>query len=213
MALSKRNTFLLFLFIILQYYSFAQQKLVQSGVATYYSDYFQGRKTASGETYDKALYTAAHPSLPFQTFVKITNLVNNKFVIVKINDRCPFYYSRVIDLSKAAAAKIEMVAAGRVKIKLEEITPSDLNIISQKPDVPDTTFKWTFPDSLSMKDVKTSGSIDKNKNGKIHFVNNQYSLLPPNRFMIKPEEVGFLISGNGRFKQITQITSCQMLCF
>ncbi|MFA4853076.1 MAG: septal ring lytic transglycosylase RlpA family protein, partial [Bacteroidales bacterium] len=112
MALNKRNIFLLVILFLLINLSFAQEKYVQSGVASYYSDVFQGRTTACGEKYNNTLYTAAHATLPFHTLVKITNLKNNKTVIVKINDRCPKYPNRIIDLSKVAAKKLDILAAG-----------------------------------------------------------------------------------------------------
>jgi len=192
MTLNKRNIFLLVLFTSMQWCGYAQKKFIQTGQATYYSDYFQGRRTASGERYDRALYTAAHPTLPFQTLVKITNLNNNKYVIVKINDRCPKHYSRVIDLSKAAAAKLDMITAGRVNITLEEITPADLNIISQKFENTDSIFKWKFPDSLSIKNLNNIKILYKSDlNERLYIINN-FSITLQNRFMIKPKEIGNL---------------------
>lgn len=70
--------------------------------ASYYHDKFNGRKTASGEKFDNNLYTASHKTLKFGTKIKVTNTVNNKFVIVTINDRGPFVKDREIDLSKKA---------------------------------------------------------------------------------------------------------------
>ena len=93
----------------------------------YYSDSFQGRKTASGEPYDKAALTAAHRSLPFNTVVRVTNLTNRRTVQVRINDRGPFNSKRrIIDLSRAAAERIGMIADGIVPVRLEIVSlPSD----------------------------------------------------------------------------------------
>jgi rare lipoprotein A len=90
------------------------------GLASYYAEPFQGRKTANGETFDsyKEL-TAAHKTLPFNTVVKVTNESNGKDVSVRINDRGPFVDGRVIDLSYKAAQEIDMVRAGVVPVKLE----------------------------------------------------------------------------------------------
>jgi rare lipoprotein A (peptidoglycan hydrolase) len=189
MTLNKRIVFLSLLFSFSQCYGFAQKKFTQSGVATYYADYFQGRRTSSGELYNKAFYTAAHPTLPFQTLVKITNLKNNLYVIVKINDRCPKYYNRIIDLSRAAASKIDMILAGRVNVSLEEITPADLNIINREPEKPDTNFKLIIPDSLSQKYLNSGQLCLKNDIEKKLLINH-YSFLLPEAFMLKPEEVG-----------------------
>lgn len=80
---------------------------------------FDGGKTASGETFHQNKLTAAHKKLPFGTIVKVTNLSNNKSVTVRINDRGPFVSGRIIDLSKAAAQQIDLVAAGVTKVKIE----------------------------------------------------------------------------------------------
>jgi len=98
----------------------AGQGKVLHGKATYYSDALDGRKTASGETYDKDKLTAAHRTLPFGTKVKVTNVANGKSVVVTINDRGPFgKKERIIDLSRAAAEKIGMIQAGVVEVTVE----------------------------------------------------------------------------------------------
>jgi peptidoglycan lytic transglycosylase len=89
------------------------------GAASYYAESFEGRTTASGEIFDGAKFTGAHQSLPFGTRVRVTNLNNNKSVIVRINDRGPFVPGRVIDLSPAAAKFIDMIALGTVPVRLD----------------------------------------------------------------------------------------------
>lgn len=91
------------------------------GYASYYGDEFDGRKTANGDIFSQSKYTAAHKSLPFGTKVKVTNLNNGLSVIVVINDRGPFVRGRVIDLSKAAALKIDMLTSGVVPVEIEII--------------------------------------------------------------------------------------------
>jgi rare lipoprotein A len=91
----------------------------QTGIASYYGGKFIGRLTANGEIYDANKLTAAHKTLPFGTMVKVTNLKNNKSVIVRINDRGPFVSGRIIDLSEAAAKKIEMLQVGIQKVEIE----------------------------------------------------------------------------------------------
>lgn len=90
----------------------------ETGYASYYGDEFNGRKTANGEIFRQSNLTAAHKKLAFGTKVKVTNLSNNKSVTVRINDRGPFVAGRIIDLSKSAAKKIDMVGAGVVKVKI-----------------------------------------------------------------------------------------------
>jgi rare lipoprotein A len=101
--------------------AWAQESFTQKGTASYYGSKFQGKKTACGEIFDMNEYTAAHPKLPFQTLVKVTNLTNNRSVVVRINDRGPFTKKRIIDLSKAAAAKIGLVRTGTAKVKIEVV--------------------------------------------------------------------------------------------
>lgn len=92
----------------------------QVGTASFYSDKFHGRKTASGERFDQNDLTCAHGSLPFGCRIRVTNLRNNKAVEVKVNDRGGFHkHGRVIDLSKAAAKEIGMVGTGTAKVKVE----------------------------------------------------------------------------------------------
>lgn len=86
------------------------------GVASYYADRFHGRRTASGERYDRNAFTAAHRRLPFGTHVQVINLDNGNTVDVRINDRGPFVKGRVIDLSHAAAKKLGMLRKGVVKV-------------------------------------------------------------------------------------------------
>jgi rare lipoprotein A len=94
----------------------------ESGQASWYGGKFHGRTTASGETFDTNALTAAHKTLPFGTVVEVTNLDNGKAVTVRINDRGPFVEGRIIDLSRAAAEKLDMVGTGvaRVEIHLVE---------------------------------------------------------------------------------------------
>ena len=91
----------------------------ETGTASYYSDEFNGRKTANGEIYDMNGLTAAHPSYPFNTIVRVTNLLNGKNVEVRINDRMPQFKNRIIDLSLAAAKKIDMIKDGIQEVKVE----------------------------------------------------------------------------------------------
>ena len=92
------------------------------GLASYYADRFQGRRTASGERYDRRAYTAAHRQLRFGTQVQVTRLDNGRSVTVRINDRGPFVKGRVIDLSYAAAEALGMLRSGVVEVR---VTPVD----------------------------------------------------------------------------------------
>lgn len=87
--------------------------------ASYYADKFHGRKTANGEIFNMYDFTAAHKTLPFNSILKITNIANGKSVTVRVNDRGPFVAGREIDLSKAAAEKLDMLGAGTAQVSIE----------------------------------------------------------------------------------------------
>ena len=91
--------------------------LIAEGRASYYATRFHGRRTASGEHFDRKDYTAAHRSLPFGTKVRVTNLENGRHVVVKVNDRGPHTKGRIIDISQAAAREIGMGGVGNVRIE------------------------------------------------------------------------------------------------
>jgi hypothetical protein len=95
------------------------RELLGEGAASYYHDALEGRSTASGQPYRADGLTAAHRSLPFGSRVRVTNLSNGRAVVVRVNDRGPFAAGRVIDLSRAAAAHIGLLARGHGKVRLE----------------------------------------------------------------------------------------------
>src|ERR1700722_17110133 len=105
----------------------------ETGVASWYGVPYDGRRAASGEVYDMRQLTAAHRSLPFQTWVEVTNLFNGKQVDVRINDRGPFVKGRIVDLSQAAARDIDMLRAGTTRVRLKVIpTPNILPVTSPR---------------------------------------------------------------------------------
>jgi len=107
--------------MLFQFNLLAQKKHIskQKGKASFYADKFEGRKTASGEIFHQNDFTAAHRSLPFGTWVKVTNRDSKKAVIVRINDRGPFVKGRIIDLSKSAAKEIGQLRQGVFKVSLK----------------------------------------------------------------------------------------------
>jgi rare lipoprotein A len=92
---------------------------IQYGVASFYSNKFNGRKTANGEIFSQQKFTAAHNSLPLGTYVRVTNLRNGRTVVVKINDRLHHRNKRIIDLTRAAAQKLGFIKSGVTRVKLE----------------------------------------------------------------------------------------------
>lgn len=95
------------------------KKMIQYGIASFYSDKFQGRKTASGEIFSQKKLTAAHNTLPLGTYIRVTNLRNRKSVVVRVNDRLHHRNKRLVDLSRAAANKIGFIKAGTTRVRVE----------------------------------------------------------------------------------------------
>ncbi|POA17507.1 septal ring lytic transglycosylase RlpA family lipoprotein [Pseudomonas sp. FW300-N1A1] len=93
----------------------------KTGVASYYGAKHHGKRTASGEPFDQYAMTAAHRQLPFGTRVKVTNLKNDKTVVVRINDRGPHTRGRLIDLSRAAADKLGMLRSGTARVHVQAL--------------------------------------------------------------------------------------------
>jgi rare lipoprotein A len=104
-------------------------KPYQVGTASWYGDYFDGKETASGEPFNMYDLTAAHPSLPLGTMVKVTNLRNHKAVVVKINDRGPVVPGRIIDLSYSAAKTLQFKSSGLQKVRLDVVYPDTVAML------------------------------------------------------------------------------------
>jgi rare lipoprotein A len=153
-------SFILILFFALNISAFATGKgKTQTGTASWYGTKYHGRKSSNGEVYNKHKLTAAHPSLPFGTQVKVTNLANNQSVIVRITDRGPFKGRRLIDLSEAAAREIDMIRTGIAKVEME--------ILSQPASEVATTA--ALPDSVlsEVYYVIQAGSFSDLKNAEL----------------------------------------------
>lgn len=101
-------------------------KPYQVGMASWYGSYFQGKDTASGEPYNMYDLTAAHPTLPLGTMVKVTNLRNGRSIIVKVNDRGPVVPGRIIDLSYSAARALNFRNKGLAHVRLDVVHPQML---------------------------------------------------------------------------------------
>jgi rare lipoprotein A len=103
-------------------------KISQVGTASWYGKKYEGKTTASGERFDMHHFTAAHPTLPFGTYVRVTNLQNGRAVIVRINDRGPVTQDRIIDLSYNAALALDFTSEGvqRVRVDFQEHAPTQM---------------------------------------------------------------------------------------
>ena len=104
------------------------QNFSQSGKASWYGPGFHGRKTSNGERFNMNALTAAHRTLPLPSYVRVTNLSNNKSIIVRVNDRGPFRGNRVMDLSKGAAKQLGFLGAGMANILISSLDASSDNV-------------------------------------------------------------------------------------
>ncbi|QUX92401.1 septal ring lytic transglycosylase RlpA [Marinomonas sp. A3A] len=135
------------------------QGYVAEGTASWYGKKFHGHKTSNGETYDMYAFSAAHKSLPLPTYLKVTNLDNQRSVIVRVNDRGPFHGDRLIDLSYAAAARLDYHKKGLARVRIEAITPARGQTYS--PSKPVVREVVTPPEALPIKaPVASPGKVE-----------------------------------------------------
>ena len=126
-----------------------------TGIASWYGPGFHGKKTSNGETYNQNAFTAAHKTLPMNTILSVTNLDNGRKTTVRINDRGPFVDNRIIDVSKAAATRLDMLQSGTAPVKLEVIG-FDSTDITPTPNADDISLDDNA--SLSEQNASISGS-------------------------------------------------------
>lgn len=110
----------------------SSNNFAQNGIASWYGTKFHGKRTSSGEPYDMYAMTAAHKTLPLPTYVRVTNLENQRQIVVKVNDRGPFVGDRIIDLSYTAAIKLDMTTKGTAKVRIEALLPGDPDLHGAK---------------------------------------------------------------------------------
>ena len=184
-----------------------------SGNATFYSDKFYGKITASGERYHPAHYTAAHRDLTFNTLVKVTNLINNRAVIVRINDRLNVTENIEIDLSKSAAIAIDLVKKGIAPVNIEVLGVSQEGInppqskVIELAKIETSSSSKTSPEKKPLPIVEATLSLPTNVNKVI-----QNSLTPSEfyrfsdltRRKVSPKgfglQIGALMSDENAFK-------------
>jgi rare lipoprotein A len=192
-----------------------QTILDEYGVASYYGDEFHGRKTASGEKYNKNELTCAHKTYPFGTKIRVSRLDNKKSVIVRVNDRGPFIKGYVVDLSKKAAQEIGMVEDGIVKVKIElvekkskdsdddEVKPEERSTESTaKGEETTTKSSASVPDVEAPKPAKTSKKATKKKEEPIEVEKEEAKLATAKNYksddlyqieLKKPEKKGYVV--------------------
>ena len=112
--------------------STAKSKKILKGISSYYGEDFHGKLTANGEVYDMYGLTAAHKTLPLNTIVRVTNMENEKSLILRINDRGPYVKGRMLDCSYGAALKLGFIGNGTTKVKVEVIELGDDKYMKHK---------------------------------------------------------------------------------
>jgi rare lipoprotein A len=110
-------------------YKFRKAKPYEVGTASWYGEYFQGKPTASGVPYNMYDLTAAHPTLPLGSFVRVTNLRNGRSVVVKVNDRGPIVPGRIIDVSYSTARVLRFKAQGLQRVRLDLVEPQTIAML------------------------------------------------------------------------------------
>ncbi|PHV12637.1 septal ring lytic transglycosylase RlpA family protein [Chitinimonas sp. BJB300] len=149
----------------------------QEGGASWYGKKFHGKRTSSGEAYDMFQLTAAHPVLPIPSYARVTNLVNGKSVVVRINDRGPFHKGRVIDLSYAAAYRIGYHNMGNAKVRVQSLQPGEpsevpapeqvmARAVEAEPGKPSPV----FPSTVDMLAIQLPGSAAMEQSGNQRWV-------------------------------------------
>ena len=160
----KKQAFLITLLAVLLFPVFANAQQEELGLASFYSDLFQGKPTASGELYDTDKMTAAHKTLPFGTTIKVTRLDNGKSVKVTVNDRGPYISGRIVELSRAAAEKIDLVKDGVTRVKVEVVSDKT----SEKDAVTSSKPSSSKKETVTAKggQTKTAKKVEKKSSPK-----------------------------------------------
>ena len=131
----------------------------ERGIASWYGRKFHGEKTSIGETYDMYKMTAAHPTLPLPSYVRVTNVATGKSVVVRVNDRGPFLHNRVIDLSYAAAAKLGIAQKGSGEVDVEAIFPVETPTLAVTTPLPPVAQAAVAPSPAGTPSAEISAAV------------------------------------------------------
>ncbi len=172
----------------------------KTGTASWYGPQFHGKKTANGEIFDMMELTAAHPTLPLPSYVLVENLQNGRKLVVRVNDRGPFKKNRLIDLSKAAATKLDVIKHGTAQVRVQYLGPAekagtDCAPVQKAPimeaKVETTEKRWS--EAVSESHFVQIGSFASRDNAK--------SLLSQAKAVYNKGDVVFAnVNGNGRYR-------------
>lgn len=144
----------------------------ERGIASWYGNKFHGRRTSSGEPYDMYAMTAAHKQLPLPSYVEVTNLSNGRKVIVRVNDRGPFVKNRIIDLSYAAASRLDMLNAGTAPVSIRTLSPGK---------TPQAVTTSSVPDGKIMYYIQVGAFSDRNNANRLRGQVDSFKLGVPSR--------------------------------
>jgi rare lipoprotein A len=163
---------LLFVFLLIKpIFLYSQTPILgeeSCGRASYYATKFYGRKTASGEILAKEDLTCAHPTLPFGTMLEVTNLENNKWCVVRVNDRGPYTRNRILDVSHKAAAQLGMFKSGVAKVKVMIIGDHNKMMITRPESIIENSMELVNDNTSIKTPLKKAFKAEKsNKNKKV----------------------------------------------
>lgn len=153
-------------------------QILEVGNAVYYADYLHGKKTASGELYDKNAFTCAHKTLAYGTILKVTRLDNGKSVNVRVNDRGPFGEGLVVDISRAAASQIGLLRDGKTRVSIEMAGFSNTNPVASNKTNPVTPYyrrQSYLPGSYNTYGQRITQSNDASKSNALRNINRVFS--------------------------------------
>ena len=165
-----------FFLAFLTTFTFSLNAFEQTGVSSWYGPNFDGKMTAGGEIFRTNDYTAAHRSLPFNSVIKVTSLDNGQSVCVRVTDRGPFAKDRILDLSNAAATKLDMLKTGTARIKIDLIregdgkyyNPQNKHFAGKKYDIIIATYKEEKICDAFVKKLANWGVTPIKQKGKNH---------------------------------------------
>ena len=145
-----------------------QSEILIKGNASYYADKFHGRRTASGEIYNKDSMTCAHLKFPFGTMLKVRNPLNDRTVIVRVTDRGPYSKRFVLDLSRAAARELDIIRAGFTMVEITPIHPYNIPYRAEEDsllEIPELDLQYTpaatYPEPIWQRDSTQTSPQDK----------------------------------------------------
>ena len=139
----------------------------ERGIASWYGRKFQGRRTANGEVFDPYIATAAHRNLPLPSYVRVTNLVNGNTLVVRVNDRGPFFPGRIIDLSYGAAVKLGFAKVGTAPVEVEAVDVEGVEDLRSDPLLGDWQSDYRFLQVAAFRQRRSAETLRRQLAGRL----------------------------------------------